>query len=114
MRENSSRQQAREFRTRHRKGHLYTVHEREQTYKITLRKGCQQRTTQAFKQELWHLEQLQRAADPAMNPTVELHRTKEEAIEEFIRQHGTITLDWYVPDLCNTRVSDLIKKRLQL
>ena len=59
-------------------------------------------------------EQLQRAADPAMNPTVELHRTKEEAIEEFIRQHGTITLNWYVPDLCNTRVGNLIKKRLQL
>ena len=59
-------------------------------------------------------EQLQRAADPATNPTVELHRTKEEAIEEFVRQHGTINLDWYVPDLCNTRVGDLIKKRLQL
>ena len=59
-------------------------------------------------------EQLQRAAHPAMNPTVELHRTKEEAIEEFVRQHGTINLDWYVPDLCNTRVGDLIKKRLQL
>ena len=59
-------------------------------------------------------EQLQRAVDPAMNPTVELHRTKEEAIEEFVRQHGTINLDWYVPDLCNTRVGDLIKKRLQL
>ena len=29
VRENSSRQQAREFRTRHRKGQLYTVHERE-------------------------------------------------------------------------------------
>ena len=29
-------------------------------------------------------EQLQRAADPAMNLTVELHRTKEEAIEEFV------------------------------
>ena len=28
-RENSSRQQAREFRTRHRKGQLYTVHKRE-------------------------------------------------------------------------------------
>ena len=41
-------------------------------------------------------EQLQRAADPAMNPTVELHRTKEEALEEFIQQHGTITLNWYV------------------
>ena len=59
-------------------------------------------------------EQLQRAVDPAMNPTVELHRTKEEAIEEFVRQHGTITLDWYVSDLCNTRVGNLIKKRLQL
>ena len=59
-------------------------------------------------------EQLQRAADLAMNPTVELHRTKEEAIEEFVWQHGTITLNWYVPDLCNTRVGDLIKKRLQL
>ena len=59
-------------------------------------------------------EQLQRAADPAMNPTVELHRSKEEAIEEFVRQHGTIALDWYVPDLCNTRVGNLIKKRLQL
>ena len=49
-----------------------------------------------------------------MNPTVEQHRTKEEAIEEFVRQHGTINLDWYVPDLCNPRVGDLIKKRLQL
>ena len=59
-------------------------------------------------------EQLQRAADPAMNPKVELHRTKEDAIEEFVQQHGTINLDWYVPDLCNSRVGDLIKKRLQL
>ena len=59
-------------------------------------------------------EQLQSAVDPAMNPTVELHRTKEDAIEEFIQQHGTINLNWYVPDLCNTRVGDLIKKRLQL
>ena len=29
-------------------------------------------------------EQLQREMDPAMNPTVELHRTKEDAIEEFV------------------------------
>ena len=36
------------------KGKLYTVHEREQTYKNTLGKGCQQRTTQEFRQELWH------------------------------------------------------------
>ena len=59
-------------------------------------------------------EQLQGTANQAMNPTVELHRTKEEAIEEFVRQHGTIALDWYVPDLCNTRVGDLIKERLPL
>ena len=31
-----------------------------------------------------NLEQLQRTADPAMNPTVELHRTKEDTIEEFV------------------------------
>ena len=49
-----------------------------------------------------------------MNPTVELHKTKEEAIKEFVRQHSTIALDWYVPDLCNTRVGDLIKERLPL
>ena len=61
-----------------------------------------------------NLEQVQRAVDPTINPTVELHRIKEEAIKEFVRQHGTIYLDWYVPDLCNTRVGDLIKKRLQL
>ena len=59
-------------------------------------------------------EQLQKAMDQAMNPTIELHRTKEDAIKEFIRQHGTISLDWYVPDLCNTRVGNLIEKRLQL
>ena len=38
-------------------------------------------------------EQLHRAMDPAMNPTVELHRIKEDAIEEFVRQHSTINLD---------------------
>ena len=50
-------------------------------------------------------EQLQRAADQAMNPTVELHRIKEEAIKEFVRQHGTITLNWYIPDICNIKVA---------
>ena len=29
-------------------------------------------------------DQLQDAPKPAMNPTVELHRTKEEAIKEFV------------------------------
>ena len=29
-------------------------------------------------------DQLQDAPNPAMNPTVDLHRTKEEAIKEFV------------------------------
>ena len=59
-------------------------------------------------------EQVQDAPNLAMNPTVELHRTKEEAIKEFVRQQGTIALDWYVPDFCNTRVGDLIRERLPI
>ena len=59
-------------------------------------------------------DQVQKATDQATTPTIELHRTKEDVIKEFIRQHGTISLDWYVPDLCNTRVGNLIEKRLQL
>ena len=59
-------------------------------------------------------EQVQKTTDQATTPTVELHKTKEDTIKEFVQQHGTINLDWYVPDLCNTRVGDLIEKRLQL
>ena len=43
-------------------------------------------------------DQLQDAPNPAMNPTVDLHRTKEEAIKEFVRQHGMISLVWDIPD----------------
>ena len=59
-------------------------------------------------------EQVQKTMDQATTPTVELHRTKEDTIKEFIQQHSIISLDWYVPDLCNTRVGDLIEKRIQL
>ena len=59
-------------------------------------------------------EQAQDAQNPAMNSTVELHRSKEEAIKEFVRQQGTIALDWYVPDFRNTRVGDLIRERLPI
>ena len=38
-------------------------------------------------------EQVQGTPNPAMNPTVDLHRAKEETIKEFVRQQGTITLD---------------------
>ena len=43
-----------------------------------------------------------------------MHRTKEEAIKEFVQQQGTIALDWYVPNFHNTRVGDLIKERLPI
>ena len=59
-------------------------------------------------------EQIQGAPNPAMNPTIDLHKTKEEAIKEFIRRQGTIALDWYVPNFCNTRVGDLITERLPI
>ena len=52
--------------------------------------------------------------NPAMNPTVNLHRTNDTVIEEFIRRHGAIGLDWYVLDFCNTGVGVLIKNRLPI
>ena len=59
-------------------------------------------------------EQAQGVPNPAMNPTVDLHRAKEEAIKEFIRKQGTIALDWYVPNFHNTQVGDLITERLPI
>ena len=47
-----------------------------------------------------------------MNPTVDLHKLDDIIIKEFVKRQGTIGLDWYVPDLCNTRVGILIKNRL--
>ena len=48
------------------------------------------------------------------NSTVELHKSKDESIKEFMRRSGTIALDWYVPDFSNTRVGYLIEQRLPL
>ena len=50
----------------------------------------------------------------ALNPTVEPTRTDTNGIEEYIRKHSDIGLDWYVPDLSNTHVIDLIKDRLPI
>ena len=49
-----------------------------------------------------------------MNPTVDLHRTKEEAIKEFVQQQGKVALDWYAPNFYNTLVGDLITERLPI
>ena len=59
-------------------------------------------------------EQAQDAPNPAMNPTVDLHKSDDIIIEEFIKRQGTIGLDWYVPDFCNTQVGVLIKNRLPI
>ena len=76
--------------------------------------GVQTRAMAQWVDNKANSEQVQKTMDQATTPMVELHRTKEDTIKEFVRQHGTISLDWYVPDLCNTRVGDLIEKRLQL
>ena len=49
-----------------------------------------------------------------VNPTVELYKNKDESFKDFVRKHGTITLDWYVPNFSNSRVGDLIQQRLQI
>ena len=49
-----------------------------------------------------------------MNPTVELYKSKDESINDFVRKHGTIALDWYVPNFSNSRVGDLIEQRLPI
>ena len=49
-----------------------------------------------------------------VNPTVELYKSKDESIKDFVRKHGTIELDWYVPNFSNTRVGDLIEQRLPI
>ena len=56
----------------------------------------------------------QEPPNPDAIPTVELHRTKDDSVKEFMRRNGTIALDGYVPDFSNTRVGDLIEQRLPL
>ena len=52
--------------------------------------------------------------NPSMNPMVNLHKTDEELIMEFVMKECSISLDWYVPNFCNTRVADIIKERLPI
>ena len=56
----------------------------------------------------------QEAQNQNVNPTVEPYKNKDESIKDFVRKHGTIALDWYVPNSSNTRVGDLIEQRLPI
>ena len=119
MRENSWRQPPGELRSEHKKRHT-APKENKQTFENTQKGmstentiGVQTRAMAQWVDNETNPEQGQKRTDQAAAPTVQLHRTKEDTIKEFVRQHGTINLDWYVPDLCNTRVGELIEKRLQ-
>ena len=104
-RENSWRHQPRELRLKHKT---------QKGMSTENNIGVQTRAMAQWVDNEANREQGQKRTDQATTPTIEPHRTKEDIIKEFIRQHGTINLDWYVPDLCNTRVGELIEKRLQL
>ena len=115
-RKNNSRQQPRKSRTINKhsmnKSRHTKTRQKEMTTEYNI--GVQTRAMAQWVDPEANPEQLQKAIGQTMNPTIELHGTKEDAIKEFVRQHGTINLDWYVPDLCNMRVGELIENRLQL
>ena len=50
--------------------------------------------------------------NPALDPVVELTRIETDSMMEYVRTSSKINLDWYVPDLMNTHVRDMIKNRL--
>ena len=58
--------------------------------------------------------QHQQITNTTKNPTVQLTRVDTKKLEQFIRDHSDIGLDWYVPNLVNTRVQDLIRNRVQI
>ena len=48
------------------------------------------------------------------NPTVQLTIMDADNMEEYVRKHSDIGLDWNVPNLVNTCVIDLIRNRVQI
>ena len=49
--------------------------------------------------------------NPAFSPIVELTRIETDSMMEYVRTSSNINLDWYMPDLMNTRVRDMIRNR---
>ena len=50
----------------------------------------------------------------SMQPRLELTRIDQENMEEYVRKHSNIGLDWYVPYLLNIRVSDIIRNKTHM
>ena len=55
--------------------------------------GVQTRAMEQWVDNEANPEQGQKRTDQAATSTIELHRTKEDTINKFVRQHGTINLD---------------------
>ena len=49
-----------------------------------------------------------------MQPRSELTRVDQENMEEYMRKHNKIGLDWYAPDPLNTRVIDMIRNKIRI
>ena len=58
--------------------------------------------------------QHQQITNTTKNPTVQLTRVDTEKLEQFVRNHSDIGLDWFIPNLVNTRVKDPIRNRVQI
>ena len=89
-RENSWRQQPRELRLKHRKNNTHP--KRQQRTDENMQKGMstennigvQTRAMTQWVDNEANPEQVQKTTDQATTPTIELHRTKEDTIKEFI------------------------------
>ena len=46
------------------------------------------------------------------NPGVELTRIDQNDMEEYVRKYSNIGLNWYVPNLLNSRVVDMIRNNI--
>ena len=49
-----------------------------------------------------------------MQPRREFTRVDQENMEEYVRKDSNINLDWYVPDLLNTHVIDMIRNKTRM
>ena len=52
--------------------------------------------------------------NPALNPTVELTRMETDNMIDYVGNFSNIGLDWYIPDLNNSCMRDVINDRLPM
>ena len=52
--------------------------------------------------------------NPALNPTVELTMMETDNMIDYVQNFSNIGLDWYVPDLNNSCMRNIINDRLPM